>query len=268
MRVVKIIKSIVISFFSFKFLLGICLIFALHFYLSINFYGYDKETSSINHLILFFYGPQNIRVGFLTWLFHQVPIIILIGFLLNKELKEHIIYKLSRIRSFPIWISSLIISSFILIFIYYTIGFVEQSILLNFFHGSHTSFEGTSLLILLNKYNPLSLLIHQFLLLVLGTFFIVLVNFCISLFLKNSTAAFAVNMMGVYLSITIGSTYPYLKKWLPFTHGFLTMHDARNFTLQWSYIYLFIAINVTLIIITAIYTKRLEKILISQGGDG
>lgn len=267
MKLVKIIQSVLISFFSFKFLLGICLIFAMHFYLSINFYGYDKETSSINHLILFFYGPQNIRVGFLTWLFHQVPIIILIGFLLDKELKEHIIYKLSRVRSFPTWIFGLIISSFILIFIYYTIGFVEQSILLTFFHGPDTSFEGTPLLILLNKYTPLSLLIHQFSLLVLGTFFIILVNFCISLFLKNPTAAFTVNMMGVYLSITIGSTYPYLKNWLPFTHGFLTMHDAQNFTLQWSYTYLFISISVTLILITMIYMKRLEKILMSQGGD-
>jgi general stress protein CsbA len=202
-----------------------------------------------------------VNILFFKWLFHQVPIIVATGYFINIQFEERSIYFLPRVGNFHLFLNASISTCFILVIIYYAIGLTVTVLLICLFSGSFMNLDILDVLKFSNEYPPNVLFIHQFFLMVLSTFLIIVLNTLFTVLTKHSIVAFIITMIMIFVSVVIGYFIPELNKWLPYTQGMLAKHDTHNFTFEWSYIYVLSALMITLFLLNLLGQKYLETSL-------
>ncbi|QPA31231.1 hypothetical protein [Thermaerobacillus caldiproteolyticus] len=238
----------------------ILLTFVVFHFVSFNFYNL-QNAGPASLLITFYYGPSYFNFDLLRWLLHQTPIYVLCGNFLNKQLNENNLWILPRVGNFSLWLNGMISANFIFIIIYYSIGYSISILLSYLINGGKSISASLDYIPFLKTYTPLKLMLFQFVLLILLTFFVVLISNVVSIFVNNSIVGFSISIIFIFISVGLIQSSPYVNKWLPFSQGVLVGRNLEISPFGWSLIYYFIVIFVIIMLFHYICYKRIDNIL-------
>ncbi|MED5050697.1 hypothetical protein P9850_02280 [Anoxybacillus rupiensis] len=238
----------------------ILLTFVVFHFVSFNFYNW-QNAGPASLLITFYYGPAYFNFDLLRWLLHQTPIYVLCGNFLNKQLNENNLWILPRAGHFSLWLNGMISANFIFIVIYYSIGYSISILLSYLINGGKSMSASLDDIPLLNTYTPLKLMLFQFVLLILLTFFIMLMSHVVSILAGNSIAGFSISVMFIFISVGLLQSSPYVNKWLPFSQGVLAARNVEVSPFAWSLSYYFFVIFMIIILFHYICYKRMDSLL-------
>lgn len=261
MKSIQLIKSNLMTIITKSNLIIFLSVFSLQFYLFSTVYGISQSYSLQKALIIIYYGPFNQPLEIFRWLFHQVPILVLIGYFIDKEIKSRSIYILHRIGNINTWLNGITLSSLVCTILYYFFGLSLSLLLITFFRSyyeSNTLFQNFQLL---NQYNPVILLLHLFFLLVLSTYSMILIYTILSILLKSVTISFTILIILILISSMVTNIFPVVIQWLPSAQGMLINREYSKIEFSLSYIYL-ITLNLFLsVFLYQILKKQLSEIL-------
>lgn len=261
MKSIQLIKSNLMTILTKRNLIISFSIFALHFYLFSTTYGTSRSYSILKALIVMFYGPFNQPLELFRWLFHQVPIFVLLGYFIDNEIKSRSMYILYRVGSIHTWFLGIIFSSLISTILYYFFGFGLSLLILIFYPKyieSDTLFQSFQLL---NQSNPTILMFHLFSLLALTTYSMILIWIILSIVLKSTTISFSILIILISVSGMFTNVFPSGLQWLPPAQGMLIAREHSNMEFASSYVYLF-TLNLFLsFLLFQILKRNLSEIL-------
>lgn len=187
-----------------------------------------------------------------------LPILTIFGLFIHTEIRERTAYLLLHVKSLSHWFYSLIFVLFIFIFLTFTTGFLTTMGILTFIPREKVSNDWIQTLNYLYTSNSLNLIINQFCLLILSFFLLALINLFFIFLIDNLAFTFLLTLMCFILSITIGSTFPSILKWLPLTSGLLAFHELNNYSLMWCYFNVLISIVVLIVVNFRLFKIRRE----------
>lgn len=251
------------TFFHWRNISIILLLFTLNYALFNNMYRFQSDNS-IDSLILLFYGPFNVLVDSTRWLFIQVPILVMVGLFIEKELTDRALYVLIRIGSVPQWLMGKLLASCLFVTFYYIVGLSLSYLFLILFHESLKKNNVPETFQLMKMYSSVPLLFHLLFLLILSTCSLVILNTLLTFVLRNSIVSFSFIIILIYLSIAVMSFYPVLSKWLPPSQGMLINHELAHFSFLWSYLYLFSLLYILVASLLLIGRKKLSDLTNSE----
>ncbi|KYD28325.1 hypothetical protein EP10_001189 [Geobacillus icigianus] len=241
-------------------MLIILLTFVAFHFVSFNFYNF-QNASVVSILIIFYYGPSYFHFDLFRWLLHQTPIYIFSGNFLNKQLNENNLWILPRVGNFSLWLNGVISANFLFIVIYYSIGYFISILLSYVTNGEKSIRAGLNGSSLLKTYPPLKLMFIQFVLLILLTFFVVLISHVVSILANNAIAGFSVSIMFIFISVGFLQSSPHVNKWMPFSQGVLVRRNLEFYSFAWSLMYYFFAIFIAILLFHYICYKRIDSLL-------
>ena len=245
-KFLNIIKYNLLSIYDKSNLFIVFLVFSFVYMMTLSMYG---KTYSITELFfLSFQGPLNLQeniIEFMKWLFYQIPLLLIVGNHIYKEMNERSIYVIPRIGSKRLWLYGIIASDIITIFIYYGIGFILTflySLILKSLHF----ISNTATISHFNMIVNTQMITSMFLMLCIGSFLLILIQLTLTLISGNSSIAFTFNILIMFLSILVRD--PELNKFLPGNQGVFIKHYIYNFSLIWSTVYVGVVSLIFLII--------------------
>jgi len=221
-------------------------------------------TTDIQATAFMFYLPINLRFDLFRWILILLPVLLILGSFINNEIKERTTYVLLHMKNFRQWFYSVTIVCFSFITLTFLIGFVITFGLVSLIPRDVVSNEWLEILNFFYQLNVLKLIVHQFCLLLLTIFLLVLVNILFTFLLNNSSFAFLLTVISEIASITVGYISPDLLKWLPLTHGLLAFHELNNYSFVWSYIYLILNLLILYVLIFRVFMIRRESLFMTK----
>lgn len=245
-------------YLSFKSLINLGLAFII---LTLYMIGYVRNINitSLDLILNSFMGPLNLQSGaivILAWFSYKTLIIFYVGNYFDKELNERLIFNLFRFGSRTKWILTRFIHIFILIVLYNLICFISIFLLSLISLQNKLSFGFyTRTILQYNNFNPLTITINMFILIVLSTFLMSLIFVSLRLLSKNNILPFSVLQLLILLSIMIIDINMY--KYLPESQSILIKHNIKDFNFAFSYLYNLVLIGL-LVFLCVTQTKKSE----------
>lgn len=261
MKSIRIIKNYLLSICTWRTFAIFTFVFTFQFGLYASMYGINQSSSLLEILILMFYGPFNHSIELFRWLFHQVPVIVMIGYFIDREIKLRTLYILPRIGSIHTWLAGISVTSFVFTFLYYLFGLGFTLLLIQLFRRFFNSAANSHHFRLFKQYESSVLLLHLFFLLVLSTFAIILIYLLLSLLIRNVAVSFSIVMMSIAISTMFTNIIPEVIRWLPSTQGMFIHFENSSASFLSSYVYLIIVIVLLLVILCLMFKQQLSALL-------
>lgn len=251
------------SIFSPKVIIVCIAMFASMLFMTIGMY--DSAFSSNYILNIIFIGPRNLAEDIgqvFMYLFYQVPILVIMGNFLYKQINENSTYLIPKLESKKKWYLCVVTTNFITNLLYYGVGvgivvLCDKLYLLG--NSSQKVIAIDAIKNIINTYSLVSILI----LLVATSFLLTLIQNTLSLVFKDSNIAFIANMVLILFFIELGA-HNKLDKFLPPNQGILIKHYTSNFSIIWSIIYTVIFSCILLFINFRIVMKN-DLLILSKG---
>lgn len=233
--------------------------FIANTFLAHSTYGDLMPIENIKAVTFIFYLPINIKFDVFRLIMILLPLLLIIGTFITSELKERSIYLLLHMKSFRLWFQSFIVVSFFTVFLFFMLGYVITYVFVLFFQGNIIN-DALNPLHFLYTTNEWTLLTHQFFLLVLSVFLLVLLNILFAFIIKNIAMASLLTIIFLVASITIGNSLPSLLNFLPLNYGLFAFREFNNFSFAWTYTILLLTIFVVYILNFVIFMIRKETL--------
>ena len=196
------------------------------------------DINLLEALVKLFYLPLNIKIDTLRWILLIVIPLIGIGTFLNHQLYENSFYILISMKNYYFWLNSIIISSFIYTLFTFIISFFSSGIILYFMSPNQYNEDS----IYLNDHYHLKLLFHEFILITLSIFLLILLFILLTFLTKNQSVASLLLIITALTSIFVVLLNTNLIKWIPITFSLIGLRELQNFSFSWSYGYLILSI--------------------------
>lgn len=237
-------------------------VFVVHYFFTMQMYNINSPNR-LTLIMILFYGPASLQTGIMSWLLHQVPLLMWIGNFIHGEFKARSAYIIPRAGHVSLWLSSILIAIFMFTCLYYSLGYLV-SIGLTFWQtGAQNHPFDPGLIPLLQEDSMCSLVTSQFLLIVLGSLLMMFINMLLTMAFKHSTIAFVVSITNILVAASLPHSLPFVK-WMPAAQNMLIKHNISSFSLAWSLGYILIAISVLIPLIYVFINRYLEELIISE----
>jgi hypothetical protein len=231
--------------------------------MTIGMYGSYLNSNYILNII--FIGPRNLAEDLgqvFMYLFYQVPILVIMGNFLYKQINEHSTYLIPKLESKKKWYLCVITTNLITNLLYYGVGIgivvlCDKLYLLT--SGSEKALAVGAMKSIINTYSLSSV----FILLITTSFLLTLIQNTFTLVFKDSNIAFITNMVLILFFIELGA-HNKLDKFLPPNQGILIKHYTSNFSILWSIVYIVIFSSILLFINFRIVMKN-DLLILSKG---
>ncbi|BAB03897.1 BH0178 [Halalkalibacterium halodurans C-125] len=233
-------------------------VFMVNTLLVFSIYGDLIPEDSIKATVFMFYVPINIRMDLFRWILVLLPILLIMGAFLSRELKERSLYLLLQMKSFRLWFHSFMIVTFLFVLLFFTVGFVITYGMILIF--PRNAWIDESLFPYFYSVNEWVLVTHQFSLLVLSVFMLVLLKIFFVFLIDNVAVASLMTLICLTASMSIGRVYPSVLDKLPLTYGLFAYRELHAYPFIWSYSILFAGIIALYFLIFCLYRTRRETL--------
>ncbi|QAA32903.1 hypothetical protein [Clostridium manihotivorum] len=262
-KFINMLKLNLCSIFSPKVIILCIAMFASMLFMTTGMYGSAFNSSSILNII--FVGPRDLAEDIgqvFMYLFYQVPILVMMGNFLYKQINEQSTYLIPKMESKKKWYLCVITTNLITNLLYYGVGvgiIVLCDKLYLLCSSSQKVIAVDIMKSIIDTYSFVSILI----LLVATSFLLTLIQNTLTLVFKDSNIAFITNMVLILFFIELGA-HNKLDKFLPPSQGILIKHYTSNFSILWSIVYIVIFSCILLFINFRIVMKN-DLLILSKG---
>lgn len=237
--------------------------FVLQFFMRIEIIKAVSVFSWLKEVILIMYFPLQLPLDLFCILFFLIPILCVSGLFIHKEIESYRIYSLLRMQSYYMWLHATITSLLLFITSYFSVFYLTMFCLVRVF-----SFEvENQTLYVLNffiKTNTNMLFIHQFWLLILSVYCMVLFQMLMLILLHNSALSSLITICILAFSIVGGFIFPKFLPFLPFTYGLLAFHEMNDYAFWIAYASSIFMIFFLYCIIFNIFRVKKEEIFMYE----
>jgi hypothetical protein len=244
--------------------LFIVLAFLINALLVYSVYCEAIPTGNIQAAAFMFYLPINLPFDLFRWILVLLPILLIVGSFINNEINERSSYSLLQMKSFHRWFHSLIIVCFFSTVVTFIVGFTVTGAVVSITPREIVSDKWINSFTLLYTSNEWTLLVHQFFLLVLSVFLIVLLKILFTFLVDNSSFSFLLTIIFSVTSIVVGNAYPSILKWLPLTYGLFVFQEINDYSFIWSYVCLMISLLIVYIFTFIVFIIHKESLFMNK----
>ena len=227
----------------------------------VSYYTYNLfDINLLEALVKLFYLPLNIKIDTLRWILLIVIPLIGIGTFLNHQLYENSFYILISMKNYYFLLVKQHNNKFIylyFVYIYNKFFFFRHYII---FYEPNQYNEDS---IYLNDHYHLKLLFHEFILITLSIFLLILLFILLTFLTKNQSVASLLLIITALTSIFVVLLNTNLIKWIPITFSLIGLRELQNFSFSWSYGYLILSI-LTMYIINLVLFKFKKEIIFNK----
>lgn len=245
--------------FTIKNFLLVISAFILNFFLVFTTYRDFLPIEKVKAISNMFYFPININLDLFRWILLFLPFLLIVNSFLNRAFTESPVYFFIRTRKLKYWFHSLFIVAGLFVLISMLLGFVITGLLV--YLAPFGTEPKSQLLGNLSINDSWLFNLNAFLIFVLVTCLLIIMNLLLSFIIKNELVSFLWTLILMVLGVFLGNIYPSILEWYPYAYGLFAFQNFSQVPFFWYYLSLLLYLIITYLVAFMIFEKNRERIL-------